>query len=153
MPQYHLDRPDIDARFQEVRRKAMPQAMDAVAVRDAGGPLRVLIDCLGRAHGHGRVGIEARKPPLGWPVECPRGAQCGQAARREQRVAILAPFAWFDPEQSALTFTGRELQADDFTDAQARGRGRHQEDTVPGGLGAREQALEFRDAQDLGELR
>ena len=68
-------------------------------------------------------------------------------------VAILAPFALLDPDQPALTFKVRELEADDFTDAQARGIGRHQEDPVPGVLGAREQALEFLDAQDLGELR
>jgi hypothetical protein len=70
-----------------------------------------------------------------------------------KRGAILAPFARLDTDASALTFDGRELEADDFTDTQARGIGGHQEDTVPGWLGTREQALEFRDAQDLGQLQ
>ena len=153
MAQQHLDRPDIDPRFEQVRRKTMAQRMDALAVRDPRGPLRVRGDFLGGADGHRRVGIEARKQPRGWPVELPVGAQFGQEAGGEQGGAILAPFALLDTDQPALTFNVRELQADDCTDAQARGIGRHQEDTVPGVLGTREQALEFRDAQDLGELR
>ena len=44
-------------------------------------------------------------------------------------------------------------QPDDFADAQASGIGGHQEDAVPRILRTREQALEFLDAQDLGELR
>jgi hypothetical protein len=127
--------------------------MDAVAVRDACSPLGVIGDFLGRADGPRRVGIEACKQPLGWPVELPVGAQCGQQAGGEQRGAILAPLALLDPDQPAFAFNVRALEADDFTDAQASSIGGHQEDTVPGVLGAREQALEFFDAQDLWELR
>jgi hypothetical protein len=83
MPQQPLDRPDIDARFEQVRRKALPQGLDAVAVRDACGPLRVIVDFLGGANGQRRVGIEARKQPLGWPIEFPIGAQFGPEARGE----------------------------------------------------------------------
>src|SRR5215470_3486329 len=61
MPQQHLDRPDIDPRFEQMRRKTMAQRMDAVAVRDPCDPLRVIVDFLGGADGHRRVGIEARK--------------------------------------------------------------------------------------------
>jgi hypothetical protein len=127
--------------------------MDAVAGRDACGPLRVRVDCLGGANGQRGVGRAARKQPRGGPVEVPIGAQFGQEARGEQRVALLTPFALLDPDQSALTCNIRELQTDDFTAAQARGRGRHQDDTVPRALGTREQALECRDAPALGELR
>lgn len=78
MPQQHLDRPDIDARVQQVRGKTMAQGMDTVAVRDPCGPLRVIGDFLGRADGHRRVRIEARKQPLHWSVELPVGAQFRQ---------------------------------------------------------------------------
>src|SRR5262249_23860089 len=136
-----------------MRRKAMAQSMDAMAMRDAGGPLRVIVDFLGGADGHRRVGIEARKHPRGWPVEVPVGAQFGQEAGGEERIAIRAPFAPRNTEQTTLPFNIRELQTDDLTDAQARGIGRHEEDAVPGVLGAREQALKFLDTQDLGKLR
>jgi hypothetical protein len=127
--------------------------MDAVAVDDPCGPLRVIGDVLGRADGHRRAGIKAGKQPRGGPGELPIGAQFGQKAGGEQCRAILAPFALLDPDEPARTCNVRELEADDCTDAQARGLGRHQEDTVSGVLGAREQALEFLNAQDLGELR
>src|SRR5437016_13007249 len=57
MTQQHLDRPDIDPRFKEVRRKTMPKGMDALAVRDPRGPLRVIVDFLRGADGQWRVGI------------------------------------------------------------------------------------------------
>ena len=63
MAQQHLDRPDIDPRFEQVGRKTMAQRMDAVAVRDPRSPLRMIVDLLGRADGHRRMGIEARKQP------------------------------------------------------------------------------------------
>ena len=153
LPQHHRDRPDIDPRCKQVRRTTMAPGMDAVAGRDPRGPLRVRGDFLGRADGQRRVGIEARQHPRGWPGECPGGAQCGQEAGGEQRGAILAPFALLDTDQPARTFEVRELQADDFTDTQACGIGRHQEDTVPGVLGTRAPTLECLDAQNLWELR
>jgi hypothetical protein len=117
MPQQHLDRADIDPRFQQVRRTTVAQRMDTVAGRDSRSPLRVRVDFLGSADGQWRVGIEARKQPRGWPVELPVGAQFGQKAGGKQRVAILAPFALLDTDQPALTFNVCELQADDGTDA------------------------------------
>ena len=83
MPQEHRDRADIDACFQQVRRKAMTQGRDAVAVRDPCGPLRVIGDVLGGADGQRRVGIEAGKQPRSRPVESPVGAQCSQEAGGE----------------------------------------------------------------------
>jgi hypothetical protein len=136
-PQPPLDRPDIAPRFQQVGRTTMAQRMEAVAGRDACGPLRVIVDFLGCADGHRRVGIEARQQPRRRSGELPVGAQGGQQAGGEQRGTILAPCARFDPDQPALTCNVRALQADDCTDAQARGLGRHQEHTVSGVFGAR----------------
>ncbi len=72
--QEHLDRPDIDARFEEVGRKTMAERMDAVAVRHPRTLLRMIGDFLGRADGHRHVGIKARKQPRAWPVALPVGA-------------------------------------------------------------------------------
>jgi hypothetical protein len=153
MAQQHLDRPDIDARFEQVGRKTVAQRMDAVAMRDPRALLRMLGDLLGRADGHRPLGIASWKHPGGWPVQVPVGAQFRQQAGGEERIAILAAFALLDAEQPALTFAIRELQPHDVTDAQARGIRSQQEDAVPGILRMREQPLEFLDAQNLWQLR
>jgi hypothetical protein len=152
MTQEHLDRPDIDTRFEQVGRNTVAQRMHTMAVRDPRTLLRMLVDLLRRADGPRLLGSESRQQPRGWPVEAPGGAQLGQQPGGEQRRAILAAFPLLDAEQPALTFHIRELQPHDFTDAQAGGIRGHQEDTVPGILRRCEQALEFLDAQELGEL-
>src|SRR5690242_14303013 len=63
MAQEHLDRPDIDARFEEVGRKTVAQRMDTLAVRDACALLGMIVDLLGRADRHRHLGLEARKQP------------------------------------------------------------------------------------------
>jgi hypothetical protein len=152
MPQEHLDRPDIDTRCAQVGRTAVAQRMNTMAVRDPSALLRLRVDLLRRTDGHRLLGIASRQQPGGWPVEAPVGAQLGQQTGGEQGRAIRAAFPLLDAEQHALTFNIRALQPHDFTDAQARGIRGHQEDTVPGILRLGEQALEFLDAQDLGEL-
>ena len=92
MAQEHLDRPDIDARFEQVGRKTVAQRMDTLAVRDPRALLDMIVDLLGRADGHRPLGIEARKQPGGWPVEAPVGAQLAQQTGGEQRIAILTAF-------------------------------------------------------------
>jgi hypothetical protein len=152
MAQQPLDRPDVDAGFAQVSRETMAPRMDAMAMRDPRSPLGMIGDVLRGADGHRPVGIASRQEPRGWPVQVPVGAQCGQQARGEQGVAILPPFPLLDADESTITFNIGELQPDDFADAQASGIGGHQEDAVPGILGPRAQALEFRDAQHLWEL-
>ena len=106
MAQEHLDRPDIDARFEEVGRKTMAERMDAVAVRNSRTLLRMIVDFLGRADGPWREGIEARKQPRGWPGEWPVGAPCGHKAGGKPRGALRAPFALLDTEPPARTCHG-----------------------------------------------
>jgi hypothetical protein len=153
MAQEHLDRPDIDARFAQVGRKAVAQRMDTVAVGDLSAQLRMLGELLGRADGQRPVGIAPRQQPRSWPREVPGGTQCGQQAGGEERGAILAPFALLDADQHPITCDIRQREPDDFANAQASGRGGHQEDAVPGMLRTREQALECLDAPDPWELR
>ena len=78
MAQQHLDRPDVDAGFQQVGRKTVPQRMDTLAVRDPRALLGMIVELLGRADGHRPMGIEACKQPWSWPVELPVGTQFGQ---------------------------------------------------------------------------
>ena len=56
MAQEHLDRPDIDARFEQVGRKTVAQRMDTLAVRDPRALLDMIVDLLGRADGHRPLG-------------------------------------------------------------------------------------------------
>ena len=152
MAQEHLDRLDIDARFEQVGRKTVAQRMDTLAVRDPRALLDMIVDLLGRTDRHWPLGIEACKQPRGWPVELPVGAELSQQAGRQQGIAILAAFPLLNTEQHALTFDIRELQPHDFTHAQACGIRGHQEDAVSRIPRMRKQALEFLDAQNLGEL-
>ena len=126
--------------------------MDAVAVRNPRALLRMIVDLLSGADGHGRVRIASCKQPRGGPVAFPVSAQFGQQTGGEQGVTILAPFALFDAEEQAITFDIREPQPDNFADTQPSGIRSHEEDTVPRIPRMREQALEFLGAQDLGEL-
>jgi hypothetical protein len=73
MTQAHLDRSDIDTRFEPVGRKTVAQRMNTRAVRDPCALFRMLVDLLSRADGHRLLGIESRQPPRGWPVEAPVG--------------------------------------------------------------------------------
>jgi hypothetical protein len=152
MAQEHLDRPDIDTRFEQVGRKTVAQRMDPVAVRDPSALLRMIVELLGRTDRHRPLGIETRKQPGGWPIAFPVDTQLGQQTGGEQGITILAAFPLLDAEQHALTFDICELQPHDFTDAQACGIRGHQEDAMPGILRMREQALKFLNAQELGEL-
>jgi hypothetical protein len=61
MAQEHLDRPDIDARCEQVGRNTVVEGMDPVAVRDPHAPLRMIGDLLRRAAGHRQLGIATRK--------------------------------------------------------------------------------------------
>ena len=75
MAQEHLDRPDIDARFEEVGRKTVAQRMDTLAVRDPCALLGMRGDLLGRAERPRHLGRAARQQPRGWPVAFPVGAK------------------------------------------------------------------------------
>lgn len=150
--QHPLDRPDGSTGFEHVRRDTRAERRDAVAVRHPRARLRMRGDFLGCADGHRRVRIESREQPRGWPGALPVGAQFGQQTGREEGGAILPPFALFDAEQQAITCDIRAPQPDDFTDTQARGIRGHQEDAVPRIPRRHAQALQFLDAQDVGEL-
>jgi hypothetical protein len=56
------------------------------------------------------------------------------------------------PNEHAFTLASCDLEAHHFTDPQARRIRGHQEDAVPRIPRMHQQALEFLDAQDLGEL-
>src|SRR5262249_56626074 len=45
MPQEHLDRSDIDTRFEQMGRKTVAQRMNTMAVRDPSGPFSFRMQC------------------------------------------------------------------------------------------------------------
>jgi hypothetical protein len=57
--------------------------------------------------------------------------------------------ALIDADQHAVTFDVAEAQAYDFPDPQARGIRSHEHGAMPGGGGARAQALEFCDTHQV----
>ena len=82
--------------------------------------------------GIGWVRSFPREEPQRGAVEFPGGAQCGQQTGRQQRGAVLVPFALIDADQHAVTCDVGEPQPHDFPDAQARGVSGHEQYPVPG---------------------
>ena len=122
-------------------------------MRDPRSPLRVRGDVLRRTAGQRPVGIASRHQPRGWPGALPGGTPCGPQAGGEPRGTLRAPCAVLDTEQHPIPCALRAREPDDVADAQARGRGGHQEDPVPRMRCVRAQALECLEAQDPWELR
>ena len=56
MAQQHLDRPDVDAGFEQVGRKTVPQRMDTLAVRDPRALLGMIVELLAVPMGIGLWG-------------------------------------------------------------------------------------------------
>ncbi len=72
------------------------------------------------------TGHLARKQPPGRPRGFPVGAQHVQQSGREHHIAILHPFALFDPEHHSLAVDVGHLEVRGFGDAQASGIGGHE---------------------------
>ena len=149
MTEQELDGAQVHPGFQEMRSKAVPQGMDAFAMGDTSGALGVGVELLGGSDRHGLGGVCAGKEPRCRAVEFPVGPQCGEETSRQEGGAVLAAFALIDTDQHAVTFDVGALQAHDFTDAQARGRGGHEQGPIPRVGGARAQALECFDTHQV----
>ena len=76
MPQQHLDGAGIDARVEQMGRKAVPQRMEARAVLNLRPPAGVVIDLAGAITRHGLGEASAREQPAGGPEQLPVGSQC-----------------------------------------------------------------------------
>ena len=126
MAQEEVDRAHIDARFAPMGGKAVAQRMETLAVRDPGGPLGVGGDLLGRRDGHGRGRGLSGTQPRGRAGPLPGGPPCAEEARREEGRAILMALALIDAEHHPIPLEVRALEADDLTDPQPCGRGRHE---------------------------
>jgi hypothetical protein len=87
-----LDRAQIDARFQQVCCKAMPQGVHADAFANTGLPLGAVIHLLRHALMDGMLPIDSLKQVFLGPVLFPILPQVFQQAWRQNRVAVLAPF-------------------------------------------------------------
>jgi hypothetical protein len=61
MTEQELDRAQVHPSFQEMRRKAVPQGMDACAVGETSGALGVGVELLSGSNRHGLGGVFAEK--------------------------------------------------------------------------------------------
>lgn len=61
VPEQELNGPDVYAGFEEMRGKAVPERMDALAVYDPRSPLGVIVDLLGGPDRHRLGGVLSRK--------------------------------------------------------------------------------------------
>jgi hypothetical protein len=137
MTEQALERAQGHPSCQEMRRTAVPQALEACAVGDTSGALGVGGELLGGSNRHGLGGVWAGKAPRRRTVECPGGPQCGAETSGQPRGAVRAAFALLAPAQHAVPFDGGALQAHDVPDAPTRGIGGHEPGPIPRVGGAR----------------
>ena len=130
-----LNSPQIHPGFEQMRGKTVAQRMDAFAVGDPRQPLGVVVELLGTSDGHRLGAVLRRKEPWRGAVALPVGAEFREEPGRQQRGAVLPPFALIDANQPTVTFDVGELQPHDFPNAQARGIGRHEQHAMAGGRG------------------
>ena len=110
MPQKQLDCADIDTRFEQMGGKTMVKRINVFAMRELGGPLRVVINPLGGPDGHRLVGSHPWKQPVWRTVQLPIDSQFGQQAHGKGSIAILSLFALLDANQHAVTFDVRNTR-------------------------------------------
>ena len=80
-----------------MRRKRMAQTVYATHLLDACLAFGFLINAMGTGPRQWGGAASRRKEPRRGPVDLPVTAQLFEQVDREQRVAILASFALFDP--------------------------------------------------------
>ena len=151
MPQEPLDRVQVGAGLQEVRRKRMAQGVDAALLGDPRPPLGRVVELLGGGGVHGSFAPPGGEQPPGGPVLAPVGPQLLQEAGRQERVAILGPLALHHAETHPLGVDVLELEPHHLADSQARPVGRGQEGALLAVGRALKQAPDFVLAQDDGE--
>jgi hypothetical protein len=151
VPQEPLDRVQVGAGLQEVRRKRMAQGVDAALLGDPRPPLGRVVELLGGGGVHGSFAPPGGEQPPGGPVLAPVGPQLLQEAGRQERVAILGPLALHHAETHPLGVDVLELEPHHLADPQARPVGGGEEGALLAGERALQQAPDFLRAQDDGE--
>ena len=131
MPQQQLDRAQVRARLQQMRRIAVPQRVRADPPGDPRAFGRSLNDALRRARFHRpiRAVVLRKQPDLG-PPRPPVIAQHPQQLRRQLHHPVLVPLAQPHMNQHPRTVNVRRLQCQRFGDTQPRGVQCHQQRLV-----------------------
>src|SRR5213594_3784003 len=111
----------------------MAQTMNAAFIGQAGS-LHGVPENLGRRAIQNRLlrVADSREKPNRRPADLPIRAQLLQQPRREQRVAILSPFALLHPKLHPRAVNMAELQMTSLVEPQARPVNRHQKGAMFG---------------------
>src|SRR6266446_4768934 len=109
-------------------RKRMAQTVDAALIGQPSSPDGVPENFGGRAVQDGLLRVAAGwKKPNRRTADGPVAAQLLQQSGREQRVAILAPFALLDPNLHPRAVNMRRLEVTSLVEPQSRSVNGHQE--------------------------
>jgi len=150
--QQELNRAQVSARFQEMRRVRVPQRVRRHAFVDARLPRREshrLPDHLRRDWGIGTPAVVRPRKEKGLrshpPVVLP---ERGEERGTQRNLAIAATFALLDAQHHAVTIDVTDFQLARFAATQARPVERHQQCAVIEILGAPNQALDLVGTED-----
>ena len=124
VPEQALNRVDVDAGLEQVRREGMPQGVNPPGLGDPRALLGRLIGPLQRGRVHRVRALRRRKQPRRGARLCPVPAQGLEQARREHRVAILAALALLDANGHPRRIDVGDAQVQDLGEPQARRVGR-----------------------------
>jgi hypothetical protein len=131
MPEQHLDDAKLDATFQKVCRKAVPQAMGRDGLAELHFASRDPTSVLQGGDADMIARLPTGKQPQAGMRSLPIGAQNIEQTRRQHRIAILCALAAFDVDKHALAVNRGRLQTANLANAQPRRVGRRQRDPVP----------------------
>lgn len=153
MTEQRLDNADIDAIFQKMGGKAVPQGMRADAPGNLGRMRRLDHDAIELSGADRLERVLARKQPAVAVqhalamADLPPLTQQGEQIGREHGVAILPAFTALDPDQHAFAVDIAHLEHGDLADAQPGTIGNRQRRLVLEAGGGVEQARHLVAAQ------
>jgi hypothetical protein len=152
VPEQALNRVDIDAGLEQVRRKGVTEPVDATRFGDPRAQLRRVVGALKRTGIHRLPGLLRRKQPRARARPCPVPAKPFEQARRPYRVSVLAALALLHAYRHSCRINVGDPKVQDFVESQARCVGREEHRAMLRIRRVHDHLLDFFAAQNRGEL-
>jgi len=130
MSEQHLNRPDIGAGFEQVRREAMAKGVDGNVFIQTRGPSGLHTDPMDRPDSDGLAWNLSGEEPVSRAGDLPVFAKQGQQSWREHHIAIFAPLALKHAKDHSLAVDVADTQGNHLRDPQACGVGGHEDGAV-----------------------
>ena len=151
VPQQQWDAAQVDARFEQMRREAVPEEMRIHGLGELGGTARLGAQTGDTHAGDGLGDAVPRKEPGTELIELPVAPQQRQQVGGEHHEAIAFPLALAYADDHALGVDVGALQLTEFGDADARGIESGQDHAMFQVAGSQQQRRDLVATEDDGE--